>query len=410
MEPRSPLHTLCPPRRHAAGMTLIELMVGLVIALVISLVIFNVFIVTEGQRRTTAAGSDAQQAGALSSYSLARYLRMGGAGLERVAGLWGCNILISTKNGNGRVPLPDTLGAPFSDLGLSGLRAAPVLIVNGSNTDNNDATSGTPDALMMFGGVHRSINTFLQGSREPSIDDAPVLSSVGLRTNDLLLAVEQNPASPNFGGSCQLVQAISEIDDDPVSATYLQSKDNAGRTVKITGGQYTPSTGLVPGGVAYSGVTLYANLGAAPLFRMFALGPSAASPSELRMYDVISGPTDQNPQSLGDGVVNMQAVYGVGAAGSTVITNWVQPVGTYSAANLMNGSAASAALIETIRAVRIVMVTRSALPERDAVSPEEFTLFDDDPGLSLTVTRDADARKYRYRVFDEIVPVRNMLL
>jgi type IV pilus assembly protein PilW len=391
-------------------MTLIELMVGLVIALVISLVIFNVFIVTEGQRRTTAAGSDAQQAGALSSYSLARYLRMGGAGLERVARLWGCNVLISTSDGNSRVPLPDTLSEPFSGLGLPSLHAAPVLIVNGSSIDDVDATSGTPDALMMFGGVQSSINTFLQASREPSGDSAPVLSSVGLRKNDLLLAVEQNPTSPNFGGNCQLVQATSEIDDDPASATYLQSEDNAGRTVKITDGQYTPLTGLVPGGVAYSGVTLYANLGAAPLFRMFALGPSAAAPSDLRMYDVISGPSAQNPQSLGDGVVNMQALYGVGAAGTNVITSWVHPVGTYSAANLMNGSAASAALIGTILAVRIAMVTRSALPEREAVSPEEFTLFDDDPGLSLTVTRDADARKYRYRVFDEIVPVRNKLL
>jgi type IV pilus assembly protein PilW len=412
------LHPLSHPRphgpssRHAEGFTLIELMVGLVIALVISLVIFNVFIVAEGQRRTTAGGSDAQQAGALSSYSLMRYLRMGAAGMGHSGNLWGCDIQLSYK-GATLVPLPSSLAAPFSSLGLSAIRATPVLIINGSSTGDNNATSGTPDALMSFGGIHRSINTFLQGSREPTTDEAPVINSIGLQEDDLLLAVEQTATAPNYGGSCQVVQSVSEIVDDSTKSNYLQSADNNGRTVRIRDAtsDYTPSTGLVPGGQAYSGVVLYANLGRSPLFRLFALGPSADAPSELRMYDVMLGPTDTNPQSLGDGVVNLQAVYGVAAVGSAtnVIDEWVQPVGDWSAGNLMNGSAASAALIDRLRAIRVVMVTRSALPERDPVSPGEYTLFADDDSLALTIERDADAQKYRYRVFDEIVPLRNKL-
>jgi type IV pilus assembly protein PilW len=409
MKLRPPSRQLCRP--HIAGFTLVELMVGLVIALVISLVVFNVFIVTEGQRRTTAGGSDAQQAGALSSYTLMRYLRMGGAGIDRIDNLWGCNIQM-TRDGTTLLPLPTSIGEPFVSLGLADIHATPVLIINGSSTGDNNAASSTPDALMAFGGVHRSINTFLQGSRAPAADGASVYNSVGLQENDLLLAVEQTPASPNFGGNCQVVQSVSEINTNAGSPTYLQSMDNNGRTVNILGGLYTPSSGLVPNGVAYTGETYYANLGGSPLFRLFALGPSADAPSELRMYDVMLGATDTNPQSLGDGVVNLQAVYGVAAPGSTtnVIADWVHPVGAWSAGSLMDGSAASAALIDRIRAIRVVMVTRSALPERDPVSPDEYTVFADDESLTLTIERDTDAQKYRYRVFDEIVPVRNKLL
>ncbi len=403
-----------PARHRTEGFTLVELMVGLVISLVISLVVFNVFIVTEDQRRTTAGGSDAQQAGSLSSYTLMRYLRMGGAGMDRVANVWGCNILMAKASGTALVPLPSSAGAPFSSLGITNIHAAPVLIINGSSTTDNDAASAAPDALMTLGGVHRSINTFMQGSHAPTTEFATVYNSVGLEENDLLLAVEQTPTAPNFGGNCQVVQSTSKINVNAGSPTYLQSMDNNGRQVRIIDGDYTPSSGLVPNGVEYTGETFYANLGGAPLFRLFALGgPSADAPSELRMYDLLQEPeADKNPQSIGDGVVNLQAVYGVAAPASTsnVVDEWVHPVGAWSAGSLMNGSAASAALIDRIRAIRLVMVTRSALPERDPVSPEDYTVFADDDSLILTIARDADARKYRYRVFDEIVPVRNRLL
>jgi type IV pilus assembly protein PilW len=395
-----------PRQQRQAGLSLIELMVGLVIALVISLVIFNVFIAAEGQRRTTAAGSDAQQAGALSSYTLSRYLRMGGAGLDRASNLWGCNVRLSNSDTNFSVPLGSSAQAPFSDLGLTEIRATPVLIVNGSSTSDAAAGSATPDALMAFGGIHRSINTFFQGSRVPTTEEAVVLNSIGLQTGDLLLAVEQTVGRPNAGGDCQIVQATSAIDVNAASPSYLQSMDNNGRTIEI-GGILTPNTGLVPPNGPYSADTLYANLGTAPLFRMFAVGPSAAAPSELRMLNLLDGTV----QSLGDGVVNIQAVYGIAALpDSNVVTAWVPPVGAYGAATLMNGSAASAAAIDLIRAVRIVMVTRSALPERDAVSADEYTVFADDDALAITIARDDDAQKYRYRVFDEIVPVRNTLL
>ena len=46
--------------RHA-GFSLVELMVAVVIGLIGKLVMFQVFAVSEGQKRTTASGGDGQQ-------------------------------------------------------------------------------------------------------------------------------------------------------------------------------------------------------------------------------------------------------------------------------------------------------------------------------------------------------------
>lgn len=46
--------------RHA-GFSLVELMVAVVIGLIGTLVMFQVFAVSEGQKRTTASGGDGQQ-------------------------------------------------------------------------------------------------------------------------------------------------------------------------------------------------------------------------------------------------------------------------------------------------------------------------------------------------------------
>ena len=68
------------PSRHARssarGVTLIELMVGMVIGLLAVLVIAQVALLFEGQKRSTTGGSDAQVNGALSLQMLQRDLQI----------------------------------------------------------------------------------------------------------------------------------------------------------------------------------------------------------------------------------------------------------------------------------------------------------------------------------------------
>ena len=65
-------------RTASAGFSLVELMVGVTIGLLATIVIFQVFAVSEGQKRTTTSGSDAEQNGAFAVHNLESLLRAAG--------------------------------------------------------------------------------------------------------------------------------------------------------------------------------------------------------------------------------------------------------------------------------------------------------------------------------------------
>ncbi|MGB8856654.1 MAG: prepilin-type N-terminal cleavage/methylation domain-containing protein, partial [Burkholderiales bacterium] len=55
-----------------SGFSLVEVMVGLLIGLLGTIVIFQVFSISEGQKRTTTSGNDANQSGVFALYTLER--------------------------------------------------------------------------------------------------------------------------------------------------------------------------------------------------------------------------------------------------------------------------------------------------------------------------------------------------
>ena len=64
-----------------AGFSLVDVMVGMVIALLGMIIIFQVFSVSEGIKRTTTSGGEAQQNGASALYTLERLLKETGYGI-----------------------------------------------------------------------------------------------------------------------------------------------------------------------------------------------------------------------------------------------------------------------------------------------------------------------------------------
>jgi len=68
--------------RYAAGFSLIDVMVGMVISLLGTVIIFQVFAVSEGIKRTTTNGGDAQQNGSIVLFTMERQLKMAGYGLS----------------------------------------------------------------------------------------------------------------------------------------------------------------------------------------------------------------------------------------------------------------------------------------------------------------------------------------
>ena len=77
-------------RRKERGLSMVELMVGLLIALIGSIVIFQVFVVSENYKRTTTGSSDAIQSANFSLHQLERYFSGAGAGFARMSNMWGC--------------------------------------------------------------------------------------------------------------------------------------------------------------------------------------------------------------------------------------------------------------------------------------------------------------------------------
>jgi len=82
-----------PKLQHHRGFSLIELMVGIVIAMLAMIIVMQLFQNSEGARRTTTGGDDAQTTGAISLAILQRDLRQAGQGLLDPA-LLGCSLTI----------------------------------------------------------------------------------------------------------------------------------------------------------------------------------------------------------------------------------------------------------------------------------------------------------------------------
>lgn len=64
-----------------AGFSIVDTMVGMVIAMLGMIIIFQVFSVSEGVKRTTTSGGDAQQTGAMALFTLERSLKEAGYGI-----------------------------------------------------------------------------------------------------------------------------------------------------------------------------------------------------------------------------------------------------------------------------------------------------------------------------------------
>jgi type IV pilus assembly protein PilW len=391
-------------RRTQRGLTMVELLVGLVIALIGSIVIFQVFVVSENYKRTTTGGSDAIQSANFSLYQLERVFSGAGAGLARMTNMWGC--LVQARRAGTVVLGPGAAAfpAPFNVFASTNVRIAPVLI--------SDGGGATPDVVLGISGANDSVNTPVVVTGAPTASNVSLATTLGVKQNDLLMVVEQGAT----GIPCPLAQVGTP---DPLWSPPVPPMPVMPNPVAFDLSNSWPT-----GFSGYSASAKVANLGRGavcptcerPRFVAFGIGtdPDGLT-SALLTYDLLFGaeaPFGGQPISIADNVVNLQAVYGIAATPTDPkVAQWVPPTAPWDLANLTNGSAASADLIARIRAVRIVVVARNAQWEKDPVSAATVTLFADLPAAAqVTVNLTAAEQQYRYKVFDEVIPLRNMLL
>lgn len=333
-----------------AGFTLVEIMVGLVIGMLASIVILQVFSTFEEQKRTTTGTADAQTNGGIALYNITRELKLAGYPLMPVP-----NPADPTKQLS---PLTCPSTADFDSSTIS-----PVIIADGG------AGGGSDSITIQYGNTPRGgIPTPIDKNTNPipNPSEAKLKSTLGcsnLPAGNVILVI-------NSAGNCFMASAgsASEVDNfitllGVPPAGYLDEGNN----LACLGNWNT---------ITYSVINDASNEG------------FLARNGELRVV----------------GVVNLQAQYGIATAGllSTnpnfnQVTSWVDAAGGWAAPTVANRN--------LIKAVRIAVVARNAKREPNSVTASPLTTWNGGPTITLT----AEDQHYRYRVFETIIPLRNML-
>jgi len=388
-----------------AGFGLLEMLVTVVIALVMSVAIFTVLSRNEGLKRTTTSVNDINQTGAILSYQLDKLLRSAGSGFSLgTAGsggswssIYGCQLNASLSGAGTILPFPGTMPAPFSSLNgeLGGVyRLAPLVIANGAITPN---ASGQPtDALIVMkgnGGV-ADVPTFFLA--KPEKDRLNVINTIGFKVEDIVLVMGPVP------NSCMIEQVSSAFSGEGT------------RTILPLGGNYYANPIGNVDVTTLGGNGGVVSIGNAsnnpPSFQIIGIGDN----NVLYSYDLLRiGDPNKQPQAMADGVFELHALYGLDNDLNGTIDSWVKPEKDtpFDYRTLENGSAASQANLQRIKAIRLGLIMRSSLPEKATVPPATsgpLTLFSD-LGSGLTYTRNLNSseQNYRYRIVEATIPLRN---
>lgn len=121
-------------------------------------------------------------------------------------------------------------------------------------------------------------------------------------------------------------------------------------------------------------------------------------------FAVNNGNLQRNGQDIVAGIVNLQAQYGISmAANSNQITQWVDPTGGWATPGVADRN--------RIKAIRLAVVARNQKMEATDVTTAvgSWTGSASSPAPTVDLSTDADWQRYRYRVFETIIPLRNMI-
>ena len=366
MRPRSLRHSAPSARRHA-GFGLVEILVGVVIGLIALLVIYQALALSEGYKRTTTAGGDAQSAGMISTFILGQDIGNAGNGIAASA--------------------QDTASCPSTGNFATTWRPIPVLIRDGGN----DFTS---DSFDVFYGVHPRLATQAEILNDYTGlgDTIDIQSPLGFEVGHMFVM------SDISSGNCAMG-----------TVTAMVGPDAGTGVVNIT-----PS----PIGIAFpQGATWVVNLGPANQVRKVRYDVNAGV---IRSQDLLNGAAVPNP--IVSNIVLLKAQYGLDTDGDQFIDTWA------SARNApwreVDVLAAPLAQLRQVKAVRVAVVVRSSQFERptdaegraavsDLTGDFTVTLFDCQglvpcTGQMAAVTIPGTAN-YRHRVFEQVIPLRNQV-
>ncbi|MBS0372661.1 MAG: PilW family protein [Proteobacteria bacterium] len=393
------------------GVSLVEVMIGLVVGLIASLVVIRSFTASDMFRRNIGNTADAAQTVAISAARLNALFEQAGGSFVQGRNIWGCS-LKAKRNGATLLPASTAYPAPFTSFPTA-VRVLPVGILDGGTGS---------DILMVMAGSSPSANRGIAFSTSDgstllvSNPNGVAIGASAGSSNDLLLSVPQDlSVAP---GDCQVVQVASNYSSGlPVTDASFGYKVMPASAAVVAPASYSSirlnsastSYGLLPTSISASSPSIFP-LGAetASTFSLLSVNTNG----ELVEYDLLQR---RGAEPFGENVILIKARYGVddgvgGTPNDNVVDEWVSPADSeWTLAKLTDGKTATEQKIDQIKAIRIGVIVRTPQVVVSNTKPTTLVLFADLPAArQVSRTLSTDEQKYGYQVFDWVIPLRNM--
>jgi type IV pilus assembly protein PilW len=416
-----------------SGVTLIELLIAMIIGLLGTIVIFTVYQNADGYKRTTVAAGDAQTNGAVALFSLERYVRTSGSSIAttneaqlatspappRANLLLGCPLfafpnatVVTGPNAAATTPVAPVRIIDGSQLAGGNLSTSDVIVIMAGNADVT--TNPTPAAQVVAGSITANGVSNTYGWRVAS----PAPST---RPADIAMLVV-NSTAPGI--------TVSPVACSMRRIAAMSTLNGSGT---MTFAAATPA-------VAYTPSTNIHNMGPAPYFLSIRVN-ARQELEETNFTPLLTGEGPAVTRVLTDGIINIQAQYGIDDNQDDVIDRWVEPTGVWANPVIVDRpgtiSAVGIASINKIKAIRLAILARSVHyepPNRNTgvcdATPTvaQWPLL---PAVPITAgslaqplgadilpaviasapanVANANWQCFRYRTFETVIPVLNMI-
>ncbi|MDP3439159.1 MAG: PilW family protein [Azonexus sp.] len=371
-----------------SGLSIIEMMVGLVIGMITVLVVVNSMSFVEGQRRGTNSGLDAVNNATLAAYLIERDVRMAGYGLTSAENNGLTNVCAGRK-----VLMYNQTRSPAEfefDVG----HFVPIVI----NPTGYPAGDANTDVLMInYTGSDLGVASIGIDFEQQSGASAnyKVGNRNAFRTGDLVIAVEA-------GEDC-VVSEITGLPGDPKcnepgSNTDVVIHNNGQYNNSYKGCSKVDSTWNKPGGL---GVTFSSG-------KLYTLGQPdeihstlfAVRNGQLTICDVFARDCTKTSewQSVASDIVGLRAELALDTNEDGTVETW--RAGLCSGV----GCVPTADQVTQLRLARIAVVARSQKYERTAIT-QTAPAWQGQTTLGVSALTDWD--HYRYHVSEALIPIRN---
>lgn len=376
----------CRPLADQRGVTLVELMVGMLVGLFAVMFISQVLLTSESQKRSTTGGSDAQVNGALALYTMQRDLQMAGYGIASSPAVVGC-----------------PLNARFNSSTPTGFPTNLVPVVITRETDRPAGSVGDSVRMLASSKGSYSVPTrVIPPGYAVGGTEFPVRASLGFAQGDLAL-VGTNGTSPCWVFQVSSTPTARALPRGNVSAAWNPSN--------------TPD-------VAYGDGAVMMNLGTL-VDNQYEIR-NGTNILQMSSFD-ITAPNARQVRDIQPDIVNLRAFYG---RDTSVPADGIIDVFDNTTPTTNDGWL-------RVLALRVILVARSSTWEKRELRPDgtywyptpanpEWSVGTEPSvagaapcasgtGECITIdvgadaTGDVEAKRHRYKVFDTVIPLRNML-